>query len=62
MESVVTRFPDKMREKEQAEEDRYFARRDRELLGALKEKENKDKPPEGSAEELRPSPPSPRCR
>jgi hypothetical protein len=67
MESAVTRFPDKMREKEQAEEDRYFARRDRELLAALKAKAKKDTPleaeaPEDSAEELRHTPPSPRCR
>ena len=67
MESAVTRFPDKMREKEQAEEDRYFARRDCELLAALKKKAKKDTPleaqaVEGSAEELIPPPPLPRCR
>ncbi len=34
----MTQFPDKLRLKELAEEDIYFAKRDRELIQALREK------------------------
>ena len=36
------RFGDKLRDKEKADEDRYFAERDRELLRKMKEKAAED--------------------
>ena len=37
----MSRFPEKARLKEQAEEDQYFARRDRELIARLRARRRK---------------------
>jgi hypothetical protein len=42
-------FPDKLRLKEQVEEDTYFARRDRERIKALREKRSAEEAEEKSA-------------
>ena len=51
----MTDFPDKLRLKEQAEEDIYFAKRDRERIKALRKKRLAEQAEEKGARQKEPS-------